>query len=241
MGILSRVLFLILISSFSVTFTSFTALAEGGNSAVDEGHEEKVMSLEEAKALIDSLGSGKDATKGSVRTDTEIEFYDIYSRQIAFRENTKDFRESLEQRRENYKKVYIDLREDYKKNMEAIYRAEIAAYQEEIMNKSGDVPEDDAGEEVAEFEMEDSDMAGDEVSDTEMEAQEHGGLKEEEIPVSEEEEGHVKKKVVTSDDAPDFNPEDLAGEEDDSVWDEDDAFSDEELPQDNEEELFPLE
>ncbi len=231
MKILSRFSFCVLCAAFSLFLTTGYVHSAEGDNAEDT---EVVLSLEEARALIEELPTYIDATSGTVPEETGLSFYDIYSRQIAFRENTKAFRASLEARRENYKKIYIDKRDAYKVALDKIYKAEIAAYQEEISSKGqndeadgSDSPEiteegDDILDENGEVEPQEADVeAGN--------AQSEGGLKEEEIPPKHGEEETVKKKVVTSDDAPDFNPSDLSNEEDDEWNDADDMPVDEDV------------
>jgi hypothetical protein len=219
MKILSRISLFVLGAAFSLFLTtSYVA-------AADDDQAEKVLSPEEVRTLIDGFPTVDDATAGTVPVETGLGFYDIYSRQIAFRENTKAYRASLEARRENYKKIYFDKRENYKENLNKIYRAETA---EALKNKDakGNSPEGDDIKE-AKFEMEGAASESDESKDYDSSAvnsDKNGkSLKEEDIPPKEGEEGVVKKKVVTSDDAPEFDPADLPDEDEwsDDEWSDD--------------------
>lgn len=228
MFFLSRVSFFILCAAFS--FLAFTS----ASFASEDKKKEKPLSLEEVRVLIDELGTGGDATKGPVPVNSELDLYDIYARQIAYRENSKEFRASLEERRENYKKAYVQQRDDYKALMEKIYRAEIAAYQKDMNKKKKDSDEmkKDApsgmkkvAEKPADKKMSPKEPGS--VSDSEdMQGEEKADLKEQEIPSEDGEEEDVKRKVVTSEDAPDFDPSDLPVEDEGD----NDAVVDEEVP-----------
>ncbi len=215
MKILSRVSLFVLGAAFSLFLTT------GYVQAAEDDKSEKALSLDEVKALIEGLSTYGDATAGVVPEETGLSFYDIYARQIAYRDNTKAFRASLEARREKYKDIYIDKRNASKDVMEKVYKAEIAAYQKELASQ-GEVSKEE-GVKEAKSGMSETEEPNEELEDTSGEVEEadsEGALIEEAIPPKNGEEEKVKKKVVTSDDAPDFDPSDLSDEEDDEWSDE---------------------
>ncbi len=203
MKFLSRLSFFAAVLAFSSILSTGYALSAGK----DNG--ERALSLDEVQSLISELGTGGDATAGTVPVDVDSASYDIYARQIAYRENVKAFRQSLDERRENYQSSYIDQKTAYQSLMEKVYKAEIAAYQKSL-GKEKPSKKKSIGQVVAEV-SDAPDMSDAGADDADAVAENDEGLKEADIPPQEGEEGKVKKKVVTSDDAPDFDPADVEG------------------------------
>ena len=173
--------------------------------------EEEILTLEEAKALIDSRATANDALGGLVGPPSD-EIYDFYSRQLSYREKTKAYRASLEVRRVAFEEPRTPLIEAYKDIQNRVYRAETAAYQESLLayeeSLSDEEPQEsgvsESDEEIVVPDiMESSDNASEEVDKP---------LKEMDVPTdvaNAEDDQDVKKKVITSDDAPDFDPANL--------------------------------
>lgn len=222
MKILSRVF---CFSIFSFVFMSLSvgqALAAGGKDEKDE----KPLSMEAAERLIDELETAGDATEGLVPVETGAEFYDIYARRIAYRENAKAFRQSLEDRRYDFQSHYLDKQKHFETVLEKVYKAEIANYQKELAKKEK-LSKKDIGDVVAQassVQRDDERRTVDKPkiaeNEAEVDAEDNTGLKEADIPVEENQKGKIKKKVVTSEDAPDFDPADLSDGEGDEVLDE---------------------
>ncbi len=174
------------------------------------------LTLEEAQSLIDTMRGARDATSGVVKEEVPQKFYDIYGRQAQFRENAKKFRAMLEARRTSFRKPQLKALDDYRDVLEKLYAAEMADYQNKLSksdDEDGSMEEKDAMHKnvsVDEIEpkMSEEDMEDMASNDTDTSSDDGGGLKEEPIPNDVEEDG-TKKKVVTSEDAPDFDPSDL--------------------------------
>lgn len=188
--------------------------------AVAPQEDEEVLTLDEAKALIATRPGAKDATNEVVK-DFSLKFYDIYGRQLQYRENSKEFRAMLETRRYSYQRPYVEIRDAFDDVRKKVYEAERAAYQAQIeaYNKSINSKTQDAKEEEPVMAKPVSLPQPDEpinapAADDSGEDAEDGSpvLREEDIPSDEgadAEEGVPKKKVVVSDDAPDFDPSNL--------------------------------
>ncbi len=84
------------------------------------------------KQKIDALPTAGDAVKGVVKENSNKEYYDIYGRQLAFRENAKKFRKSLEERRKAAEVPRLQAIKRYRNVAEEVYSEETAIYQEEI-------------------------------------------------------------------------------------------------------------
>lgn len=187
--------------------------------------EEDVLTLDEAKALIMTRPGAKDATNEVVK-DFSLEFYDIYGRQLQYRENAKEFRAMLETRRYSYQRPYVAMRDAFDDVRMKVYEAERAAYQAQIEAYNNSLREREAAaasaaaEDAPKAKMEPvslpqpdepinapaADDNGDDVAD------DGPVLREKDIPDEEgadAEQGATKKKVVVSDDAPDFDPSNL--------------------------------
>ncbi|MGH1456138.1 MAG: hypothetical protein ACRBDI_05105 [Alphaproteobacteria bacterium] len=210
MKFLSRMSCLAMVLAFS------SIISAGYANAADEQVSEKPVSMDEVQRLISELPTAKDATSGTVPVDVGDGIYDIYARQIAYRESVKAFRKSLDDRRENYQSSYIDKKKNYQNLIDKIYKAEIAAYKKNL-GKETMAENKNIGEVVAEVADVDGEVLDapqvsetDNVDGGESSTEGDGGLKEADVPPKEGEEGKVKKKVVTSDDAPDFNPADVS-------------------------------
>ncbi len=194
------------------TIPSMTPVYAADEMAEDAAEEEKVMSLEESREFVMSGATAKDAVGGTVSTTPAAEPYDIYTRQLAYREHAKDMRASLDQRRKNYEKPHIELLENYRAAQEKIFAAETAAYQEQVDKDNAADKEDGAA--MADEDMPkvmDSSDAGNKDMSEEKTASADGdkGLTEKPIPAEPGEEDGPKKKVVTTEDAPDFDPSNL--------------------------------
>jgi hypothetical protein len=152
--------------------------------------------LQEAKEALDALPGAKDAVQGTVPiAEKDMEVYDSYGRQLAYREGSKKYRESLDKRREAFAKPRTKMIQDYQKTRDIIYTAETADYQKKL-NEEKEVNTVSEAPEVP---------TGDVVSVIQEEAAEEIGLKEQKIP-SDTDENAARKKVVTAEDAPDFDP-----------------------------------
>jgi len=181
---------------------------------------EDVLTLEEAKALIATRPGAEDATSEVVK-DFSLEFYDIYGRQLQYRENAKEFRAMLETRRYSYQRPYVAMRDAYDdvrikvfEAERAAYQAQIEAYNKSIASRNGDdvVEEEPAKPQPVSLPQPDEPINAPATVDDG--SAEDGGpdLREQDIPSDESAEegaGKTKKKVVVSDDAPDFDPSDL--------------------------------
>lgn len=174
------------------------------------------LSLEEARSLIDSMPGADYATSGSVEEAVPQDYYDIYGRQIQFRENAKKFRAMLEARRKSFRAPQLNSLDEYRSVLNKLYEAEMVDYQNNLSkleDEDGAMEEKDAMHKNVSVDkikpkMSEEDMEDMASNDVESSEDEDGGLKEEPIPNDIEEDG-TKKKVVTSDDAPDFDPSDL--------------------------------
>ncbi len=161
-----------------------------------EDNEVGVLTLRQAKDLIDAAPTAKDAVGGTV-PGPDTKYYDMYARQLAFRENAKQLRASLEDRREKFEEPRLTVIENHRTNVEQVYEAETAAYQKELTSE-------DKEEEF----FDEEEQTGDEEKMAEMSdgTEEMPDLKEMPIPTDEEGSEAVKKKVVTTEDAPEFDP-----------------------------------
>jgi len=191
--------------AISLVPLSYSYADNGGMSE----EEEEVLNLQEAAALINSKDTAKDAVGGNVG-DAYVKYYDIYSRQLSFREKSKVYRASIENRREAFEAPRTDLVSGHKEIERKVFAAETAAYQaflQEMEEQEMDNMSDDdrkvisIKDEPMESEPEDVD-SGDSASDEEPKVKE--------ISVTENEaDGEVKKNIYMPEDAPDFDPENL--------------------------------
>ncbi len=200
----------------SLTRVAFYALAISlvplSYSYADDGNmdeEEEVLTLQEAQALINSKDTAKDATGGDVG-DAYVEYYDIYSRQLSFREKSKIYRASIEARRAAFEAPRTELMNEHKEIERKVFAAETAAYQAYLQEMSEQGMDDMSDDERQVISIKD------EPKDTEVASSGDYGagsadephVKEIEVPVDDAD-VNVRKKVVTSDDAPDFDPANL--------------------------------
>lgn len=193
---------------------------EGENVQVPE--EDPILTLEEAKMLIATRRGAKDATSEVVK-DFSLEFYDLYSRQLQYRENAKEFRAMLETRRYSYQRPYVETRDDFNYVRRKVYEAEREAYQAEIeaLNKALSaqaVKNDEQGikkdENIKKVSMPAPDEPVKDYVGAESEGREAGddapGIQERDIPQDETAKADAgNKKVIVPADAPDFDPADL--------------------------------
>ena len=192
-------------------FVAFAAFPLSFSYAEDAENPAEELTLDEAKILIDSLPTAHDVVSGTVPTKTQG-FYDIYGRQIAFREGAKELRASLDERRENFEEPRVKAIDGYRSTVKQVYAAESVDYQ----SKAEDGSDEDAvaveKEDAMAVNVEAEDMpASDEeiVSIDDAQDEEEPGLVEKPIPSDDDSEGAPKKKVVMPDDAPEFDPADL--------------------------------
>ncbi len=169
-----------------------------------EKKEEKILSPEEAKEAVMSLPTAKDAVSGTVPTEASaLDYYDIYGRQLAYRENVKAYRASLESRRTSFVGPQVAAIERYRDTITKVYEAETEAAAK--ANALAKPSAEKNVEQPTEESLTDA-VAGADHSATEEDA----GLREEPIPShSSADEQGARRKVVTSKDAPDFDPSDL--------------------------------
>ena len=160
----------------------------------DEGEESfEPPTMQQAKDALDALPGAKDAVKGEVPDVKDRKVYDIYGRQLAYREGAKEYRESIDKRREGFDKPRTKRIEDYKKTRDIIYAAESAEYQKKLNEENEEMF---ASEEVLKL------PTGEALEAVlEEEAIEEIGLKEQKIPTD----ASARKKVVTAGDAPEFD------------------------------------
>ncbi|MFP4386005.1 MAG: hypothetical protein ACLFP8_03495 [Alphaproteobacteria bacterium] len=177
--------------------------------------EEMPEGLKEARGVLNSFPSTKDAVTGTIDTTPIDDPYDIYMRQLAYREGAKKYRASLEARREKFAAPREKLINRYHRVRDGLYAAEASVYQTAVSErkaeggkpaaaskpKAGSSSSEDAGRSQA---VEDN-------------IQEKTGLTERKIPGgSERGEQVVQRKVITSEDAPSFDPAKLGEERKDS-------------------------
>ncbi|MCB1591107.1 MAG: hypothetical protein KDI90_01520 [Alphaproteobacteria bacterium] len=169
-----------------------------------------------------------DAVAGEVPT---VEGYcDIYARQLEYMMASRKFRASLIARQESYEAPRREALELYRKNLEAIYKADSKAYQEQLAREAEEAAKQGAmmaGEAVDKADGEEPvapEAAGEKVEKTaateqaeaqgeaEVEAapaaegeEQEPAVKEKVIEPGEEEEEPVKKRIIMPDDAPEFD------------------------------------
>ena len=181
---------------------------------VSDDKKDEVLTLEEAGELIEALPTASDAVTGVVSTDVSG-FYDIYGRQVAFRESAKALRASLDERRENFESPRVKSIEGYRGTVKKVYISEAAAYQSGLDNGSDEKMSmhSDENDNVAisddEGKPEMEPESDDEVAASDGQDDDVPGLVEKPIPSDDMSEGAPKKKVVMPEDAPDFDPANL--------------------------------
>ena len=187
-----------------------------------------VLSLEQALDLVNALGTADSAVGGEV-PNPEHSIYDMYARQLSFREKSKTFRQSIDVRRASFEEPRTGIIHQAKDIQSKIFEAENAASKssQDVSKKDAMKMEKEAmamDKETMEKEMmfseEDDGMIeiphGQNEKAAMMESEaDDAMLKEQEIPEdsSLDDEGMdedvTKRKVITSEDAPDFDPSDL--------------------------------
>ncbi len=197
---------------------AFAAFPLSSSYADDANSSSKELTLDEAKALIDSLPTARDVVSGTVPTKTQG-FYDIYGRQISFRESAKDLRASLDERRENFEEPRIKAIDGYRGTVTQVYGAETAAYQDSLGGEEDAAAVKKDAEDSVTVSVEVFDAAAEDADDTtaseevassdDAQEEDEPGLMEKPIPSDGDEEGMPKKKVVMPDDAPEFDPANL--------------------------------
>lgn len=193
-------------------FLAFALVSPSFSYADDAEEPAEVLSLDEAKSLIDNLPTAHDVVSGPVSTKA-LGFYDIYGRQISFRESAKELRVSLDVRRENFGAPRVKAIEGYRDTVIKVYAAETAAYQESLNQIEED--EENTAEENGEVmisvgQMDDTEESENVVSvSDDQQGEDVPDLTETPIPSDNNEEGAPKKKVIMSSDAPDFDPANL--------------------------------
>ena len=198
---------------------AFAALPLSFSYADDANSSAEELTLDEAKALINSLPTARDVVSGTVSTEAPG-FYDIYGRQISFRESAKDLRASLDERRENFSAPSMKALEGYRGTVTQVYEAETSAYQDSLGSEEDAAAKKDDEDSMA-VSVEVFDDAAENAEDTsasdeeevassdDTQDEEEPGLMEKPIPSDSDEEGMPKKKVVMPDDAPEFDPANL--------------------------------
>lgn len=187
---------------------------------MSETEEERVLSEKEAKELIMSTPEADDAVTGTV-PDTKVKsYYDIRARQLAYRESVKDYRASLEARRKSYATPQTAASENYRETIAKLYESETKAEADKRANleKSDEVKAkmraklDEVRKKKADG-VSDPEVSDDQVAVSDVmnaDVVDGTGLTEKPIPTDGEVvDGEPKKKVVTSEDAPDFDPSNL--------------------------------
>tara|TARA_R110001592_G_scaffold29350_10_gene106669 strand:- start:50121 stop:50819 length:699 start_codon:yes stop_codon:yes gene_type:complete len=208
---LTRVAFYTLVLVLVPLSYTFAANDDDGVISMGEADDE-VLSVEDAQALIDERSTAKDALGGTVPGPSK-EYYDIYSRQLSFREKSKVYRSSIDSRRVEFEEPRTKIIHIYKDIQSKVFSAETAAYQASLSDDKS--PEDSVvvDEDVVSA-MKETIEVPDVVDSPEAMPEEEHTLKEIDVPEhvtdeGDEQELEVKKKVVTSDDAPAFDPENL--------------------------------
>ena len=181
-----------LFAVFAFSFLSFPlvyaeeVLSDAPSTVVDE--QEKILTLDEAKAMLDALPTAKDAIGGSLKESEQPPYYDIHGRQLAYREHAKVFRASLEERRKRYESPRLDILERARTTVRKVYAAETAAYQKEVLEAEDESVSEEGSEQTSESEdVDDGVLTRKPVSSVDG----------------------TNKKVITSGDAPDFDPSQL--------------------------------
>ncbi len=195
--------------------------AKVASKSVEE--DEPVMTLEELQEYIYSLPAAKDAIDIPISEEASWrKIYDIYSRQIAYRESAKKLRASLEARQESFAEPRTEIIAKYKENLKKVYASERAAYEENLEDEkkekkkkkktsgnkksSGSVKEKMTSAKKVPDDGKDKKSVGS-PKDKQGKPKEDVKLEEQDIPPKE---GDVAdRKVITSEDAPDFDPSNL--------------------------------
>ncbi len=185
---------------FSLIFCTLPlSLSYAQENKAESADEEKILSLDEARELIFQASSAEDAIAGTVATDKEFEYYDIHARKNAYRENTKEFAASIKQRQIDFDAPRVAAVQANVLRIEQISKAESTDYnkieEEDTQNleDSEDANEDNI-ENKAPLEEDDNKEIG-------------KTLVEKSVPSKEGD--TTNKKVIISDDSPDFDASNL--------------------------------
>ncbi|MGH1374823.1 MAG: hypothetical protein ACRBCK_00625 [Alphaproteobacteria bacterium] len=171
----------------------------------DDAEAEEILTLDEAKNLIMSQPTAAHAVSGVASIKPAVEPYDLYIRRLAYREHAKDLRATLDQRRVNYDVPRTALLNNFRDTQEKVFKAEIAAYQEEISGNADEDSDTMLEEDTSSTSSDDENMADEKTASVD----DGKGLTEKPIPAEPGMEDGPKKKVVTTEDAPDFDPSNL--------------------------------
>ncbi len=174
------------------------SFSEGEDVLADmNSDEDRVPTLEDAKKALEAMSGAKDAVKGKVPTEVDQDVYDIYGRQLSYREGANEYRESLDKRRENFAKPRTKMIEEYHKTRDVTYAAETADYQKKLNEQKEEELAGDGMQKLPTGEGVEAALEGEVVEEI--------GIKEQRIPGD----MSVRKKVVTADNAPEFDPANL--------------------------------
>lgn len=184
--------------------------------------------LQEVKAEVMGAPTASSALSGRVNENPSVGIYDMYSRQLAFRENAKDLRQSIENRRDNFEKPRVVYLDEYRERMKKVYDAESAVYQKDLKSETSSAKKKKktdrktrAKAKRLKMKKEAEAVAARRRSKNSSESpssQEKGhmhhandtdGLQEHDIPQGSVGDKKPKRKVITSHDAPDFDPGNL--------------------------------
>lgn len=185
-----------------------TETAEVSNNDVSMQEEDDggVLTLEEAQALIYERPAANDAIGGGEVPLSDLGIYNIYARQLAYRESAKKFRASLEARRVSFEEPRTAVVEEHREIVDKVYEAESAAFQKSLEegDDSKEKPRmiEQRQEQAKQENVEKMDMAKTDMSDNDTSE----SLKEMPVPSDDE---TVRRKVVTDPEAPDFDPSKL--------------------------------
>lgn len=172
-----------------------------------EEESDEPLTLDEAKELIKTQPGAKDAIGGEIETKVPQELYDIYGRQLAYRENAKLFRKSLNERRKNFEKPHEEMVDRYHSVRDKVYEAETAAYQaaldDETPQDLAPTKELNVATEKTEEHIKETHQPVEQAPLSEKELKEQKVLgtswgKNEDIA--------VRRKIITAKDAPAFDP-----------------------------------
>ncbi len=167
--------------------------------------------VQETRKALASLPIYKDAVKGTISTKIEQDmYYDIYTRQLAYRDGAIEYRKSLDKRRQNFAKPRTKMIGDYKKVRDIIYTAETIEYQKKVnakymknANKKSGTNKIESAKISEAKKLPTGNIAS--MIKNKGEANQIQ-LKEQKIPSNED----IRKKVITADNAPEFNPAKLS-------------------------------
>lgn len=172
-----------------------------------------------AKTSCPSCTVCGEAEKGTAG-DTEGGYCDIYARQLEYRKNSKEFRDSIEKRRAAFEAPRIQALEAFRRNREELYKQESKEYQLELAREaeeaekalaaknSAEAPDSaEVAEDKAEV-TETASVSGEEATDAAPageteDAAPAEGVKEKVVEESDSE-AKPRKKIIMPEDAPDF-------------------------------------